>query len=244
MADHEKKSKGAIPLLIVGAAILAAMAAWAFFGGKMNEDSRTHVPATAVFDDHTGHDHSSHDGEHQDTVKKTVADIATDAKSTMQNEVSPQLNDLIASAKTWVAADQGRYGEAAPDFALKDLNGKEFSLSVFKGKDVMIILWATWCGYCRVEIPHLNEISAQADENNIKILAISDEDPELIKSFVSANNMNYTVLQDDGSLPRIFTRARRRGLPCAVFIDKEGKVKLIANGAMGMEDMKAVIAAK
>jgi thiol-disulfide isomerase/thioredoxin len=50
-------------------------------------------------------------------------------------------------------------GHPAPDFTLKDVEGQSISLNDFRGQPVIINFWATWCGPCRVEMPHLHYIS-------------------------------------------------------------------------------------
>ena len=52
-------------------------------------------------------------------------------------------------------------GSIAADFTYPDVNGKEVSLSDFKGKVVLVDVWATWCGPCRGEIPHLKKLEQE-----------------------------------------------------------------------------------
>lgn len=49
-------------------------------------------------------------------------------------------------------------GKPAPDFTLKDLNGEDVSLSDYKGQYVLINFWATWCGYCDMEMPDFKNL--------------------------------------------------------------------------------------
>ena len=64
--------------------------------------------------------------------------------------------------------------QLAADFTLKSLEGEEFKLSSFRGKNpVYLVFWATWCPYCVKEIPRLKELYAKLAPKGLKILAIN-----------------------------------------------------------------------
>ena len=65
------------------------------------------------------------------------------------------LDDVIKGAVTWRPIYTSWYGKPAIDFTLTDIKGKEHKLSDYRGKNVMFVFWATWCGPCLMEIPHL-----------------------------------------------------------------------------------------
>jgi thiol-disulfide isomerase/thioredoxin len=64
-------------------------------------------------------------------------------------------------------------GEVALDFKAKDIEGKEYKLSDFKGKLVYIDVWATWCGPCKDEIPHFKTIEKKYKGKNIEFIKLS-----------------------------------------------------------------------
>jgi peroxiredoxin len=152
------------------------------------------------------------------------------------------LSDIIKAARTWRPGYQAWYGKPAPDFALTDLAGKEHKLSDYKGKNVLIIFWATWCGPCRVEIPHLIELRKTISEDDLAMLAISNESPALVKSFVAKAKMNYTILMDQGSLPGPYNTIS--AIPSGFFIDRQGKIKLATTGLVSLDEIKAVFDAE
>src|SRR5579864_7644292 len=68
--------------------------------------------------------------------------------------------------------------DPAPELKAKDVNGKELSLEVYKGKVVLLNFWATWCGPCRAEIPSLIRIQeAYKDRLQIIGMDVDDDDP-------------------------------------------------------------------
>jgi len=125
---------------------------------------------------------------------------------------------------------------------LSDLEGNKHKLSDYKGKDVLIVFWATWCGPCRMEIPHLIELRNTASKDDLAILAISNERPETVKNFVTKSKMNYTILLDPGVLQAPYNSVR--AIPSSFFIDSEGKIKLGSTGLVSLEEIKAILAAE
>ncbi len=152
------------------------------------------------------------------------------------------LSDIIRAARTWRPGYQTWYGKPAPDFALTDLSGKEHKLSDYKGKNVLVIFWATWCGPCRVEIPDLIELRRTISEDDLAMLAISNESPALAKRFVQQAKMNYTILIDRGTLPGPYNSIS--AIPSGFFIDRQGKIKLSTTGLVSLNEIKAVLAAE
>jgi len=161
---------------------------------------------------------------------------------------TPTLSSIIARRRGWGTAYTNWYGKQSPDFTVTDIDGKQHRLSEYRGKNVILNFWATWCGPCRIEIPHLIELRKTISEDKLTMLAISYIDlrnsAETIKKFVAANPIiNYTVTATDmESMPEPYNYID--AIPCSFFIDPQGRIKLATEGVIGLQDMKAIIAAE
>lgn len=124
------------------------------------------------------------------------------------------------------AGDQPRVGLAvaglAPAFTLTDLNGNQVSLSHFSGRPVVINFWATWCGPCQVEIPHLIE-AYEREQDQVVFLAISIKEREAtVRHFVEENGMPFIILLDDAG--EVASDYRVTGIPTTFFISRDGEI--------------------
>lgn len=109
------------------------------------------------------------------------------------------------------------------DAELKALNGSPIKLSNYAGKVLVLNLWATWCGPCRVETPELVKIYAENRPRGVEVVGLSTEDPrfteEKVRKFVQDFNVNYrigwatpevsiTLMQGRDAIPQSFIIAR------------------------------------
>jgi peroxiredoxin len=154
------------------------------------------------------------------------------------------LQKAIDEAQTWQPAYDEWRGKIAPDFTLTDIEGNVQTLSSYRGKDVLVVFWATWCGPCKMEVPELIELRKSISPDKLAILAISaDEDAPLVKSFASQNQVNYTMLSGAGTtLPSPY--ADVKAIPSAFFVDPEGKIKLATMGMLPRADINKILDAK
>jgi len=125
---------------------------------------------------------------------------------------------------------------------LNDTAGKKHKLSDYGGKNVLLVFWATWCGPCIREIPDLIELRKTVSEDDLAILAISNENSSVVKKFVAQSKMNYTILLDPGVLPAPYNTIR--AIPSSFFIDSGGKIKLGSTGMVSLDEIKAIFQAE
>ncbi|GLC29131.1 TlpA disulfide reductase family protein [Clostridium omnivorum] len=127
--------------------------------------------------------------------------------------------------------------EKAIDFKLKDLNGKNVSLSDFKGKKVLLNFWATWCPPCRAEMPDIEKLYQENKDSDLVILGINlGEDTQTVKSFIDKNKYNFNILLDSDQAVAI--KYNIVSIPTSFFIDKEGNIVYKKVGAMSIEEMR------
>ena len=114
-------------------------------------------------------------------------------------------------------------GQPAVPFTFKDITGKEVSLSDLKGKYVYIDVWATWCGPCNAEIPHLKKLEEEFEGRNIYFVSIScDDSQKAWERFVQAKQLGGIQLHMGGD--KSFMEAIRcKGIPRFLLIDQDGK---------------------
>lgn len=153
------------------------------------------------------------------------------------------LDDVIKRRKTWEVGFQASFGKPAPDFTITDIKGVEHKLSEYRGRDVMVVFWATWCPPCKMEIPHLIKLRNTLSEDKLAILALSNESAEHLKHFAASSGINYSLASLSGTaLPQPF--ANVQSIPTTFFIGKDGTIKLAAVGLMSLEESRAIIQAE
>ena len=111
----------------------------------------------------------------------------------------------------------------ALDYTTIDINGTPLSLANFKGKHVLMVFWATWCGPCLEEIPTIKSLYEKYKDSE-KLVVISfakDDNLGKVKDYVAAKNMNWLhVVNND----QIISNYGVWGIPKTVLIDPTEKV--------------------
>jgi peroxiredoxin len=135
-------------------------------------------------------------------------------------------------------------GKPAPDFTLKDINGKDVKLSDLKGSVIVFDFWATWCPPCVRAMPGLNELAGEFKDEGLKIVGINqDEDKDLVQGFINSRKLNnLIILLDPGT--KISTQyMATEPLPTTMVIGKDGTVRKVLTtfGPEGERDLKAAV---
>lgn len=153
----------------------------------------------------------------------------------------PSQEEDTAKSSTSPKPDPGADRRQAPDFTLADLRGNQHSLSDFRGKVVLVDFWATWCGPCRKEIPHLVKFYDAYSSQGFVILGVGLDKKANLSRFASEMGMSYLVLADEqGVTARLYGI---RSIPRTLILDKKGRIAFDRTGfAAGMEaEMEAGI---
>lgn len=137
----------------------------------------------------------------------------------------------------------------APDFYVKDVNGKKVTLADFKGKTIVLDFWATWCGPCVASFPAMQMAANHyADDPDIKFLFIhtweNKADPLTdAKQFLSRRNYNFDLFMDTidsaTKTPPAAEAFKLTGIPAKFIIDGQGKIRFQVEGFEGTAEEAA-----
>lgn len=125
-------------------------------------------------------------------------------------------------------------GRLAPDFTLKTLDGQTVTLSELRGRPVLINFWASWCGPCRLEMPHLQAAYEQYQDKGFTVIAVDvkfDEGPEAVRAFIDELGLTFLVVKDETGAVEI-DKYNVLGYPTSVFIDRDGVIQYVHRGPM------------
>lgn len=130
-------------------------------------------------------------------------------------------------------ATRAEKGSLAPDFTVTDMaSGKSVKLSDLRGKPVYINFWATWCPWCKVEMPDIQKVykARKGDIYFLLVDADARENQDMIKKFAKDNNLSLPQMFD--ATGEVANSYLIRALPTSVFIDKRGVITTIYPGAL------------
>lgn len=140
---------------------------------------------------------------------------------------------LVVAATVPAAGQSGRRtAGCAPDakaanlnFTLKDLDGKDVTLSAYSGKVILLDFWATWCGPCKVEIPGFIELYSKYRSQGLQVLGFAVDDPvPALKAYANEMGMNYPVLIGQGRNDVLEAFGPMVGLPTTLIIGRDGRI--------------------
>lgn len=190
-------------------------------------------------------------------LEKTFADIKTELNTFYNSKpaidsiitaiASKNLEPMLNAYKNYIATsialkEQFPKGTPSPTFEnYENYNGGTTSLSDFKGKYVYVDVWATWCGPCKVEIPHLKELEETYKDKNIEFVSISIDDGrgyraetkeaaskaayEGWKKMIAEEQMGGIQLMSDKAWQSDFIKNYNiSGIPRFILIDPDGNI--------------------
>lgn len=148
---------------------------------------------------------------------------------------------VLAEEDFFAAPNAFRFEERLeiPAFSLLSVDGKQERLEDYRGNVVLLNFWATWCGYCAIERPHLQAIHNKYKEKGFTVLGVSIDraGPEVVKNFVEEHDITYPNLHDQtGEVASIFGI---RGTPTTFILDVEGNAIGAVIGPADWENQEA-----
>ena len=117
----------------------------------------------------------------------------------------------------------------APDFTLRTLDGQKLRLGEQRGRVVLVNFWATWCGPCRQEMPHLNKLYEKYKASGFVLLGVNvDDDSAQAVGVATKLGVTFPVLPDADK--RVSRQYDLSAMPSTVLIDRDGKVRFVHRG--------------
>ena len=128
-----------------------------------------------------------------------------------------------------------RIGETLPDALMRGLNGPSRKLSEFRGRPLIINVWASWCGPCRAEMASLERLAWRDESGYFTIIGVSTDDyPERAEALLKATNATISHFID--ARLRIENMLGASRLPLTVLVDADGRVVQKVYGARKWDD--------
>jgi peroxiredoxin len=135
---------------------------------------------------------------------------------------------LASPAGAALEGSKLKKGQAAPDFTLKDIDGKTWKLSDLRGKKVVMIdFWATWCNICKREMPILQKVYDEYKGKGVEFLGIALDDADKVKQIrkiLAEKGVAYPILIDQDQKVATEVYQLSGPIPYKVVIDKEGVI--------------------
>ncbi len=150
------------------------------------------------------------------------------------------LEPFFVSHPAKTAGPAGLVGQSAPVFALRDDRGLPVSLADYRGRVVVMNLWASWCPPCRAEMPDLQRLAALYAGRDIAIVGVNEgESPLRAAAFASSLRIRFPIWIDSGEqYGRTYTAL---GLPTTIIVDRRGTVARAFDGALTFDEMRAAV---
>ena len=137
----------------------------------------------------------------------------------------PLLDYKIARDKAIAQKERLAIGKEAPNFEFPTVDGKMVNLKEFRGKYLVVDFWASWCGPCRQEIPHMKDLYEEYKGKDIEFLSVSiDKSKNAWKKAMRQEDMAWPQLQAPGAGKDIMKEYQFSGIPYIILLDKEGKI--------------------
>jgi thiol-disulfide isomerase/thioredoxin len=139
-------------------------------------------------------------------------------------------------------------GPAAPamnfDVTLADMNGAPVDLASFKGQPLIVNLWATWCGPCRIETPELVKFAEKYKDRGLRVIGISaDDTPDAIRAFAAEFGVPYPMLVGLNQEAFLQSIGYRGTLPLTLMVAKDGTIREQITGLRRVAEWERMIEA-
>ena len=131
-------------------------------------------------------------------------------------------------------------GQAAADFKLKSLDGKEYSLQGLRGKAVLLDFWATWCAPCRKDLPMFEKLHQEFKTKGLVLLGLNvGEEKDVVVKFLQTARLSYPIALTSGETQQSYSVS---AFPTVVLIDRQGKIVVYHVGSGSEAELREGLA--
>jgi peroxiredoxin len=148
---------------------------------------------------------------------------------------------LLAIALIMLTTVSPGWAQSAPDFTLKDVvNGKEYTLSKFRGKVVLVNFFTFLCGPCREEMPQLSQLDQELKSQGFQTLGIGlASSTDQLRSLTEKLGLKYPVLAGTDQVSKAYGKVEF--VPMTFIIDRQGNIAHKILGARSKEDFRKMV---
>jgi thiol-disulfide isomerase/thioredoxin len=162
-------------------------------------------------------------------IDQSPADNTTPAEKEAGNSEYPALPEKVAQAD------------------MATLDGSTSKIADLKGKVLLLNLWATWCGFCREEMPVLVQMQDEHRDQGFEIIGVNIDDETLdqVSQFAEKMKLNYRLVWADSKLTNEFLKISKfGGIPQSFLVDREGRLRGVFTGAdpRNLKKMQSLVA--
>jgi peroxiredoxin len=151
---------------------------------------------------------------------KTVLSAFSDVDQRLTQFTQMNLDDLGTQRRLAV-------GREPIDFEVTSIKGEKLSPDNYKGKVLLLDFWATWCGPCKIDMPHVKKVYSKYNKKGFEIVGISlDRSREALDNYIAKNSITWPQYFDGKYWNNnVATQYGVKSIPATYLIDKKGKIR-------------------
>ena len=161
------------------------------------------------------------------------------------------LGGFYASTIVWNGKSPARpesntsivFAQSLPEFSLADLNGTTRSISEWSGQPLVINFWATWCAPCRREMPLLQTLHQEREDDELEVIGIAIDRFDAVAAYINESGITYLILAGEQEAMNVAEQFGPEfiALPFTVFTAPDGQVLLLHAGEIHAEQLRKIL---
>lgn len=177
------------------------------------------------------------------TESQTETETEPQTEQEAPSGTEPAADESAAAAAAQAApAGEANIGFQAPDFTLQTVDGQSLSLADLRGKNILLNYWVTWCIPCLEEMPVLEKLYQEYQEQDLVILSVNgikQDEIDKVMTTMGENSVTFPVVLDQASW--VYDTYKVQFMPTSFFIDDQGVIRYIQLGSATEEGLRSKI---